>query len=769
MNILKGIKTCTGCGVCYNVCPKNAISMIQSEEGFLYPNVDEALCSNCGLCKKICPVLNPEYKNFQNPKCYVAAANDELRKDSSSGAVFPVIAEYILNAGGFVCGAAYTEDNLLEHVIINKKEDLYKLKSSKYFQSNTTNVYSKIKDLLDKNSIVLFSGTPCQIAGLNAFLGDEYENLLTLDIVCHGVPSPMVYKKYLTELIGDKNEKVLFTNFRDKLKGWSPYLITTTTTTTTITTPAENDDFMKAFLGNISLRESCFECPFQNIPRQGDITIGDCWGIDAYKPELNDDKGLSIAVINSQKGLDVFNKIKDNFIISEEAPLEMAKNGNPCLYKSVEKNTQNRALFFDLIKNNTLKNAVKTCIDDYCDYVIVNFWWSGGNYGAVLTAYALQQYLKELGLTSKLLDTGEYVMFSNYGTSCFYKFAREFLNVSKKYSYSELKCLSQNIKGAIVGSDQVFRIDYITAQYQLNKYLLEFLNIKNKKIAISGSFGVGVDEVKKALKIHKKIFKKMKNAYGSFDYISTRELSGKTIFKEIFNLNSDFILDPVFLVDIKAFDKIIEKSRVGSGNIVSYILDFDEKIKSACDYLKQKLNADIVNIDAKEANISVEDWLAYIAKSKFVITDSFHGVCFALLYNKPFVCIKNTDRGEARFNSLIEVFGIKNNFVNSAEEIYKLNLCENIDYDKFNQKLKEEVERCRNIIRDVLVEDKTNNDNAYNNKARNEFYKKISNMLKVKQKIKILRCKSLAKVFPNKKAHYTEKINRIKEEMSWNL
>lgn len=752
---------CTGCGACYNICPTRAIKMIKNREGFLHPQIDNKLCINCGLCKKTCPINNPQYNNYSQPKCIAAAANDEQRKNSSSGAIFPLLAEKILENKGYVCGAAFSH-NKLEHIIIDSKEQLEKLKGSKYLQSNISHLYKDIQNLLKSNKLVLFTGTPCQIAGLKAYLKKDYENLLTIDLVCHGVPSPEFYKKYISELTLDKDEKVINTNFRDKIHGWNPNLIVTTTTNKkTISGPAQQDSYMRAFLENLSLRDSCFNCPFQNIPRQADITLGDYWGVSRYKESLDDSKGTSLIFINNGKGEKYINTIKNECIFFEETPLEYALKCNPCLYKPVEEPVQNRKLFLDLLsKGSTFKDAVDVCANDHCDYVISNFWWSGSNYGAVLTAFALQQYLLELGLTSKLLNTGETRRFDNYNDTCFCKFAKEFLNISKEYSNRELKKLAKHIKGAIVGSDQVFRMEYILSLH-FSQYLQNFLRRNNRKIAISRSFGYGLDEFK-TIALNKPLFKKVRNALRSFDYISVREISGKKIFEEEFKLNADFILDPVFLVTPKAYEQIINKSTVQGDCIVSYVLDENEDYKKAYSYLTQQLNTNIVNIDACKAEIPVEDWLAYIKNCKLLITDSFHGVCFAIIFNRPFICVKNKDRGTSRFDTLIKTLKLDKQFITSIEDIYNLNILQNIDYDNINNILLTELKRCRKTISDVLLNNYSNNQYAHINKILND----IKNILP-KCFLQKCRYKILSKLLPSKKEYYKSKLRKLKDKLAW--
>ena len=215
------IDKCTGCGSCYNVCPVDAISMKHDIDGFLVPVIDKELCVLCGKCVSSCPVCNPIFNNNNDPECYAAMAQDEeLRMKSSSGGMFSLFAEEIFKRGGVVSGAAYDDNFLVEHIIIDKIEDLNKLRGSKYLQSDTKKVYRDIKNKLNAGQFALFCGCPCQVGALNTFLGKDYPNLLTIDLMCHGGPSPLLFKKYLAETYPGRELEHF--SFRDKsVFGWS--------------------------------------------------------------------------------------------------------------------------------------------------------------------------------------------------------------------------------------------------------------------------------------------------------------------------------------------------------------------------------------------------------------------------------------------------------------------------------------------------------------------------------------------------------------------
>ena len=275
INILNR-KECTGCSVCSQVCPHNCIEMIETKEGFHYPVVDEKLCTDCGLCVKKCHALNDNFKTDFNQEFYDVRANDEIRMKSSSGGMFTLIADYVLENGGFVCGASWTKDWLgVEHIIIDDKKDLDKLRYSKYMESSLGNIFSEIKKLLNENKLVLFTGAPCQVSALNFYLGKDYENLILVDFLCNSVVPQKVWRKYLLEKLKEKKE-IEYISFRDKnIFGCVCGGIYIKFTNGEEYLDRDNDVYMKSFLNHTSVKEECLHCKYRRFERVGDITIGD--------------------------------------------------------------------------------------------------------------------------------------------------------------------------------------------------------------------------------------------------------------------------------------------------------------------------------------------------------------------------------------------------------------------------------------------------------------------------------------------------------------
>ena len=320
---------CTGCAACANRCEKKAISMQPDEKGFLRPQIDQSLCVDCGLCRKVCP-QNERVAPSQEGKVYAAlAVDDKLRAQSSSGGIFSLLAEKTIQNGGVVFGAAMGDDLHVRHVAVASKQDLARLRGSKYVQSEIGDCYRQAKESLEKGKEVLFSGTPCQIDGLKHFLGKSYDKLLTVDILCHGVPSPAVLQKFVESKESSTRKKVVGLNFRDKDPGWQGF---STTLFLDDGTKEIDNSYYYFFVGDYCLRDSCSNCLYASAHRIGDFTLGDFWGYRETGPEHieDDDLGISLLFINNDKGNAALNAIRDKI---DRAPrrIEETVKGNPLL------------------------------------------------------------------------------------------------------------------------------------------------------------------------------------------------------------------------------------------------------------------------------------------------------------------------------------------------------------------------------------------------------------------------------------------------------
>ncbi len=303
---------CNGCYACVSKCPNGCITMQADAEGFWYPKIDEINCIQCRLCHNTCPIINKMIKEKISKDAFAAInCNEEVRKYSSSGGIFNLLARNIIESGGIVFGAAFTDDyKEVEHISVDNMEKIPLLMGSKYLQSRIGDAYNQAKHYLDLGKNVLFSGTPCQIGGLYAYLGKDYENLITQDIICHGVPSPKVWKKYVEFYEKRADSKIINAFFRNKINGWKTF---------SLQFKFENGDeyiktvskdlYMRGFLKDLYLRPSCYNCEFKSSNRISDITLADFWGVENVCADMCDDKGTSLILVNTNKGKMIFDSI----------------------------------------------------------------------------------------------------------------------------------------------------------------------------------------------------------------------------------------------------------------------------------------------------------------------------------------------------------------------------------------------------------------------------------------------------------------------------
>lgn len=309
---------CSGCSACVAVCPKKCITMQPDSMGFLYPVVDIESCIHCGLCETVCTIKsNVATANTDTPKAYaVVGKDDNIRKRSSSGGAFFLLAAYILSRGGVVFGATFDDTfHSVRHVAVSMMDDLKKLQSSKYLQSKMGAVYTEVKVFLEEGRMVLFTGTPCQVDGLRAFLKKDYDNLFLQDIVCHGVPAPAVWDAYLGSLERKYGAKAKSVSFREKIPGWKNYSFSVDFGNGKVFSQksAENP-YMRVFLRDYDLRPSCYQCMHKGSERNADITLADLWGAEHICPTLDDNKGTSLVVIHSPKGKKLFENIEQDIV-----------------------------------------------------------------------------------------------------------------------------------------------------------------------------------------------------------------------------------------------------------------------------------------------------------------------------------------------------------------------------------------------------------------------------------------------------------------------
>lgn len=360
---------CCGCGACANACPKGCISMQADEEGFLYPKVDDSRCIKCRLCEKVCPILNKP-QSYSVLETYAAKhQSDKIKLKSSSGGMFSALAEIILRKGGVVFGASFDKAWQVVHNYAENLQDLDKLRRSKYVQSDIGKTYQQAKQFLEQNRTVLFTGTPCQIAGLRNYLGKEYKQLLTAEIFCHGVPSPAVWQKFLTE--DTRKEKIKEIDFRHKCFGWNTSFLKISYKDGSFIPKISN--FLnpilrtkKGFLfkslyrlpfwiSNLYERPSCYKCNFKGLDRIADFSMGDLWGVQKTYPKQYDSKGVSVLLVNTSKAQEVCKELAINKM---DIDIQNVIKYNSYLIKSVKMHPK-RKEFFNRYRNEKFSKLVK--------------------------------------------------------------------------------------------------------------------------------------------------------------------------------------------------------------------------------------------------------------------------------------------------------------------------------------------------------------------------------------------------------------------------
>ena len=680
---------CYGCSACANVCPVRAINMKADSEGFLFPVIDESVCVNCSKCENVCPALHADTLKNDDTNVYLSVrnANKNMVKKSSSGGIFALLAEYVLAQKGVVYGAAFDDKNVLKHIRIDDFALLEKLLGSKYVQSDLGCVFTQVRADLREAKKVLFVGTPCQVAGLKAFLGKDDDNLLTADLLCHGVPSPKVWEKYLQSLNVQNKAHI---EFRNKDKGWKNYSMVIDDRV------AEKycfNSYMNGFLNNIYLRNSCHNCQFCGTQRCGDFTLGDFWGAGAFRKKFDEnDEGTSVIMLNSLRARKIWEQLQNQFEFCERVPELFVKQHNPSL-ESCAKASVLRKDFFDALQSNKSWNELTSLFlsqNKLRRKVAILNLQETNNFGACLVAFALQTVIENLGCKAEIIDFRSLGKVSQKSKErfaliqageLFEKFRKQFLRrTSVCYNFDDLCELNSKFDTFVVGSDQVWRYSYV-AKY-LKIFFLDFVNDDKLLLSYAASFGVDYWEGKEDT------ISEVSNYLKRFGAISVREMSGENICRDVFGVKATQVLDPTLLLNRQDYEAIIKAEQClvdCDKKYIAYML-LDENSEMFQNLQKEAAskNLKLVNIYKDEDGNyrSMGNWLNLIKNAQSVVTDSFHCVCFSLIFQKDFVCTVNFSRGVSRLQSLLESLHLEDRLI----QVWEDNLCCNskIDYEKVN-------------------------------------------------------------------------------------
>ena len=745
-------ENCSVCTACVSKCPKSAINISKKVYNEIKVNNK---CVDCNICKNNCPGNKTKERN--NPVFKVARVKSSTNiNKSTSGGLFGEIARYVLKHSGIVYGAVFSDDfHSVKHTRCTNSDDLNKILKSKYVRSNMNNNFLLAEKDLKKGKTVLFSGTPCQIAGLKCFLKKDYSNLITVDIICHGTPSEKIWSKYLTSLEIKFQSKAKYVDFRyynenDSTKGF----LVEFKNGKVYNEALYDTTYGKAFLTGLINYPSCGNCQFKAFKNYSDITLCDAWGYE--NPEYKHKN--SLVMLNTSNGKTIYNKIKNKLIEFDDFDTEKLLNSNyPILYPTYNHYNRNKIEKLSNNINNQLsywqqeKNGLKK---DKDGVGIINFHYENYNYGANLIAYSLSETVKKVGYNPYIIDFDPFKEFDpleRYRTIEFLNFRKKYLNMTPRFrNKDELNILTDYLDMYITGSDQVWRKQITGAN--IETYFLDFAKGKNK-ISYAASFGTNDFEGNEEETEDCKVLLK------SFYNISVREEEGQKILSNRFDQESTLVLDPTLLLKKEEYEKLITETYDEKIDVAVYfVMDHENTILNDKNFARLFPKKKIVNIKGNTETLgtttifkynSISKWLDGIRKCEYLVTDSYHGVIFGTIFHKKIICIGKKSKALSRFKTLF------NNLKGNLESIIfsSLNSVKStetaINYEEIDANIEKLRESSFAFLQNSLGPNKVKVDIAYEelflqNKMLRKQVKELNTKYEeaIEEKNKILNSKS---------------------------
>lgn len=711
---------CYGCGACYNTCPVNCIEMVMNAEGFFEPKIEADVCIGCGKCKQVCIANEGHSNNLNNvePLIYGLVSEEKLLRQSSSGGAFSMLAEYIINIrGGVVFGAAWNENFLVEHVAAETEQELGKMKLSKYVQSSTRHTFKEVKKFLKADRYVLYTGTPCQIAGLYQYLKDDAsDKLITVDLICHGIPSPGIFEKYIKERFGDVDDiKAIEMRKRD---GWTSCINVYYKNGEEDFNESKKDAFQLAFHQDLILRKTCYNCKYASVPRIADITIGDFWNVKKFNIGKEFEVKSSVLIANNSRGealisLSAVNTQYKFQICNLNIKGITVKQLNKNIYTPIvgETKIEKRDKFYSYYQRMAFKEAVYNVLFPHCVGLLL---YMSDNYGSCATNYALYKSIEKMGFTPIILNN----LVSIKGVSS--NFAKKYLRLSSKFfdtgNYKDIEAFCNSY---VIGSDQSVRWDFGLVYNNYEWLFMAFAGKNKRKIAYAVSYGPD-------RKLEDVLIKDMyTQCFERFTDFSVREDFAVNMSMREFGRKADWVIDPVFLIDREEYEKLTLKSGVKFEKpyMLAYLRYYSaQKVDLIRRQAKNKGLKLVVICDAggfsrlKEEYALDEivekpefvDWLSYYAHAEYVITDSFHGTCFSIIFHKKYVSLMAGTVG--RFTSLAKNLGASSPedlcIYSSENELLELeDIFKTINYDLVDNEILKERKRCLEWLHTALTKD----------------------------------------------------------------
>lgn len=745
-------ENCSVCTACVSKCPKSAISISKKVYNEIKVNNK---CVDCNICKNNCPGNKTKERNKPVFKVARVKSFTNINK-STSGGLFGEIARYVLKHSGIVYGAVFSDDfHSVKHTRCTNSDDLNKILKSKYVRSNMNNNFLLAEKDLKKGKTVLFSGTPCQIAGLKCFLKKDYSNLITVDIICHGTPSEKIWSKYLTSLEIKFQSKAKYVDFRyynenDPTKGF----LVEFKNGKVYNEALYDTTYGKAFLTGLINYQSCGNCQFKAFKNYSDITLCDAWGYENSEYKHKN----SLVMLNTSNGKTIYNKIKNKLIEFDDFDTEKLLNSNyPILYPTYNHYNRNKIEKLSNNINNQLsywqqeKNGLKK---DKDGVGIINFHYENYNYGANLVAYSLSEAVKKVGYNPYIIDFDPFKEFNpleRYRTIEFLNFRKKYLNMTPRFhNKDELNILTDYLDMYITGSDQVWRKQITGAN--IETYFLDFAKGKNK-ISYAASFGTNDFEGNEEETEDCKVLLK------SFYNISVREEEGQKILSNRFGQESTLVLDPTLLLKKEEYEKLITETYDEKIDVAVYfVMDHENTILNDKNFARLFPKKKIVNIKGNTETLgtttifkynSISKWLDGIRKCEYLVTDSYHGVIFGTIFHKKIICIGKKSKALSRFKTLF------NNLKGNLESIIfsSLNSVKStetaINYEEIDANIEKLRESSFAFLQNSLGPNKVKVDIAYEelflqNKMLRKQVKELNTKYEeaVEEKNKILNSKS---------------------------
>jgi coenzyme F420-reducing hydrogenase beta subunit len=705
---------CNGCGACICTCETGALTFGENEKGFYRPLFDASKCVNCGICLSICPAQNKSAETLVSPPSHAFSSDNKTRLKSASGGAFAVLAEHFIKNGGKVAGAAFQKDLTVKFAIVDCLEDLPQILKSKYVQSLTGDIYKKIKCELDKGTEILIGALPCQIAGLNAYLQKDYDNLYTCDLLCHGAPSPKIHKKFVDDISQGKTCNNITWRYKDDSRKNQSYIdcfvgrisLSYNEGANEIVDYKDSDYYYLygGFNGEHYMIDKCCEyCRFSSFPRPADITVGDLHDVGiTYKVSFDYKYGCSVIFPNNAKGDKLTDILKNDprKLGFETVPFEWSKDNE---IKRHHKLSDNHERLFELAEKMPLSKAADIAINRKYDVALVSLP-NTPNFGASLNPYAIYKAIRNLGKDVVMVLNPEI-----FGQGWLTPYPQSFrVNPFREYDFfrsqnmAQMCELNNKAKCFLLGSDQLLREANRIGSGKYTDLLWVTDNIKKSAYGVSYGESIFTETEQTRAEMHFFLSR--------FNYLSVREQSAVPILEENFDLHPDCVIDPVFLLPREEFDILADRGNdLDCDGILSYVLDDEEtgfKTK-ILNRVKDETRLTSVSVyerlgdTIKEQRIFCEDFLAAIRRCKMVVTDSFHGVCFSIIYNKPFIALANAKRGLTRFECILNLAGLEKKLCLSEAD-YETAMQTEIDWDSVKAKLKPVIEHSLDCLKKAI-------------------------------------------------------------------